>query len=147
MGRSDCSGGVADDRGWRAHAVGCSRCSGRPRCSTARRQYHWRFETKGSVVTWTAILLLSGGCYAAKLVGVVAGDRVGRFLEPVSSLLPPALFSALVVLMTVSDGAALVVDTRLAGVLAAVVAVLCRAPFAVVVAVAMVVTGGLRLVT
>ncbi len=98
-------------------------------------------------MSWSAILLLSGGCYAAKLVGVVAGDRFGRLLEPVSALLPAALFSAIVVLMTAADGEALVLDARLAGVAAAIVAVLRRAPFVVVVVVAMAVTGGLRLVT
>jgi len=97
-------------------------------------------------VSWTAILLLSGGCYGAKLAGVVAGDRFGRLLEPVSALLPAALFAAIVVLMTVGDGASISVDARLAGVAAATLAVLRRAPFAVVVTVAMVVTGGLRLV-
>ena len=96
-------------------------------------------------MSWAAIVLLSAGCYGAKLVGVVAGDRLGRLLEPVSALLPPALFSAIVVLMTMADGEALVFDARLAGVAAAAVAVLRRAPFVVVIAVAMFVSGGLRL--
>jgi len=95
-------------------------------------------------VSWAAILLLSGGCYGAKLVGVVAGDQAGRLLEPVSTLLSPALFAAIVVLMTVAEGETLVLDARLVGVAVATVAVWRRAPLVVVVLVAMVVTGGLR---
>lgn len=95
-------------------------------------------------MSWTAILLLSGGCYLCKLAGVVAGDRFAAILEPVSGLLPAALFSAIVVLMTVADDGALVVDGRLAGVGVAIVAVLRRAPFVVVVALAMAVTAGIR---
>ena len=62
-----------------------------------------------------------------------------------TTLLPPALFSGIVVLMTVVDGTELVVDARLVGVAVAVVAVLRRAPFVVVVGLAMIVTAGLRL--
>jgi hypothetical protein len=96
-------------------------------------------------VNWAAIFVLSGGCYMAKLAGVVAGDRFSATLGPVTTLLPPALFAGIVVLTTVVDGTALVVDARLVGVAVAVVAVLRRAPFVVVVGLAMVVTAGLRL--
>ncbi len=96
-------------------------------------------------MSWTAILILSGGCYLAKLTGVVAGDRFATVLAPVTTLLPAALFSAIVVLMTVADGTALVLDARLLGVSVAVVAVIRRAPFAVVVGLAMLATAGLRL--
>ncbi len=96
-------------------------------------------------MNWAAILVLSGGCYLAKLSGVVAGDRFSATLGPVTTLLPSALFSGIVVLMTVVDGTELVVDARLIGVAVAVVAVLRRAPFVVVVGLAMTVTAGLRL--
>ena len=55
-------------------------------------------------MNWAGIIVLSGGCYLAKLVGVVAGDRFSAALGPVTTLLPPALFSGIVVLMTVVDG-------------------------------------------
>lgn len=97
-------------------------------------------------MTWTAILVLSGGCYLAKLAGVVAGDRFAAVLGPVATLLPAALFSAIVVLMSVADGTDLVVDARVAGVAVAVVAVARRASFVVVVGLAMLVTAGIRVV-
>ncbi len=97
-------------------------------------------------MTWTAILVLSGGCYLAKLAGVVAGDRFAAVLGPVTTLLPAALFSAIVVLMSVADGTDLVVDARVAGVAVAVVAVARRASFVVVVGLAMLVTAGIRVV-
>ena len=96
-------------------------------------------------MSWGAILILSGGCYLAKLTGVLAGDRFSTALEPVTALLPAALFSGIVVLTTVADGVVLVVDARLAGVAVAVVAVARRAPFVLVVGLAMLVTGGIRL--
>ena len=96
-------------------------------------------------MNWGGIIVLSGGCYLAKLAGVVAGDRFSAVLGPVTTLLPPALFSGIVVLMTVVDGTELVVDARLVGVAVAVVAVLRRAPFVVVVGLAMIATAGLRL--
>ena len=64
----------------------------------------------------------------------------------VSALLPVALLAALVAVQTLSTGTRLVVDARLAGVAAAVVALLLRAPFLVVVAVAAATTAGVRLV-
>ena len=73
-------------------------------------------------MNWAGIIVLSGGCYLAKLAGVVAGDRFSAALGPVTTLLPPALFSGIGVLMTVGDGSELVVDARLGGVAGAVVA-------------------------
>ena len=50
-------------------------------------------------MSWAAVLGLSLGAYAFKLVGVVAGERFAARLAPVTVLLPAALFSALVVVM------------------------------------------------
>jgi len=96
-------------------------------------------------VTWTAVLVISGGAYLFKLVGVMAGNRFAVALEPVAALVPPALFSAIIVIMTVADGPSIVVDARLAGVGLAAVAVWRRAPFVVVVVVAMAATALVRL--
>jgi len=52
-------------------------------------------------VNWTAILVLSGGAYLFKVVGFVAGDRLAVRLAPVASLLPAALFAAIIAIMSV----------------------------------------------
>ena len=96
-------------------------------------------------MTWTAVLVISGGAYLFKLVGVTAGNRFAVALEPVAALVPPALFSAIIVIMTVADGSSIIVDVRLVGVGLAAVAVWRRAPFVVVVVVAMAATALVRL--
>ena len=96
-------------------------------------------------MTWTAVLVISVGAYLFKLVGVTAGNRFAVALEPVAALVPPALFSAIIVIMTVADGPSIVVDARLVGVGLAAVAVWRRAPFIVVVVVAMAATALVRM--
>jgi hypothetical protein len=96
-------------------------------------------------VTWTAVLAVSGGAYLFKLVGVMAGNRFARALEPVAGLIPAALFSAIIAIMTVADVTTMAFDARFVGVGLAVVAVRRRAPFVVVVLVAMVATALVRL--
>ena len=89
-------------------------------------------------MTWAAILVTSVGCYLLKLAGLLVPRA---WLEHplaarVAALLPVALLSALAAVQTFAVGTRLVVDARLAGVFAAVVALLFRAPFLVVVFVA-----------
>ncbi len=96
-------------------------------------------------MSWTAILVLSAGAYLFKLVGLVAGDRLAVRLAPVASLLPAALFAAIIAVMSVVHGESLVVDGRLVGVAVGAVAVWRRAPFVVVVVAAMAATALLRL--
>jgi hypothetical protein len=62
----------------------------------------------------------------------------------VAGLLPVALLGALVAVQTFAVGQALVIDARLAGLAAAVVALLLKAPFLVVVVVAAVTAALLR---
>jgi branched-subunit amino acid transport protein len=88
---------------------------------------------------WIAVLATSGGCYLLKLAGltvpqrVLANPRVKRFAE----LVPVALLAALSAVQTVTAGQSLVlVPARLAGMAAAIVALLLRAPFLVVIVVA-----------
>lgn len=96
---------------------------------------------------WAAVLLGSAGCYLLKLAGlsvprrILASPRVRRIAE----ILPIALLSALIALQTLSTGMRLGVDARAAGVAAALLAVLARAPFLVVVGVAVLTTGLIRL--
>lgn len=98
-------------------------------------------------MSWTAIIVLSAGSYAFKLAGLVAGDRLAVRLAPVSGLLPAALFAAILAIMTLADGEALVFDARVVGVAVGAVAVCRRAPFVVVVVAAMAATALFRLVT
>ena len=84
---------------------------------------------------WVAVLATAVGCFAQKLAGwlipprVFEHDRVRRG----AVLLPVALLAALVVVQTFSSGQSLVLDARAAGLAAAGIAVLLRAPFLVVV--------------
>jgi uncharacterized membrane protein len=97
---------------------------------------------------WTAILLASVGCYALKLAGLSLPDRVldHPTVERVADLIPVALLAALVAVQVFSDGPALTVDARLLGLVFAVVALLLRMPFLVVVVGASVVAALARLV-
>ena len=96
-------------------------------------------------MSWAGVLVLSAGAYLFKLAGISVGERFSRPLAPVASLLPAALFSALLVMMSVTDGSELALDARLVGVAVGAVAVWRRAPFIVVVGAAMAATAGLRL--
>ncbi len=87
---------------------------------------------------WTAVLLSGLGCYLLKLAGMSVPPRIlsNPVVERVADLLPVALLSALIAVQVFADGTSLVVDARLVGLGAAVVALLLRAPFLVVVVVA-----------
>ena len=84
---------------------------------------------------WVAVLAGSAVCFALKALGYV----VPRSLldNPTVALLvtmfPVALLSALLAVVTVGDGMAIVLDARVAAVAAAAVALTLRAPFLVVV--------------
>lgn len=87
-------------------------------------------------MTWFALLLAAAGCYALKLVGLSLPAAVLEHpvVERVADLLPVALLAALIGVQVFADGPALTVDARLVGLGVAVVALLLRAPFIVVVA-------------
>jgi len=84
---------------------------------------------------WTAILLGSLGCYLLKLAGLSLPDRVLEHpvVTRVADFIPVALLAALVAVQVFADGESLQVDARLAGLAFAVVALLLRAQFLVVV--------------
>ncbi len=97
-------------------------------------------------MSWPLLVLLAAGSYGLKALGVTTlGGVVERRLGSVVSLLPAALFSALIVVMTVEEAGQLVFGSRLAGVAVGAVAAWRKAPLLVVVAVAMAATAGLRL--
>lgn len=97
---------------------------------------------------WIVIAGLALGTYVLKAAGplLLGGRRLPDRVERVAAQLPAALLAALVVVSTLGGDRALVVDARIAGVVAAGVALRLRAPFVVVVAVAVGVTGVLRAV-
>jgi len=97
---------------------------------------------------WIAVLATAAGCYLLKLAGLTVPERllgnprVKRFAE----LVPVALLAALVAVQATSKGSALVLDpARLAGLAAAVLALLLRAPFLVVIVAAAGTAAALRL--
>lgn len=97
-------------------------------------------------MSWAAILALAAGTYALKAAGpaLLGGRPLPARLEGVVSLLPAAVFAALVMVDTFAEGGHLTVDARAAGVGAAAVAAWRDAPFLVVVGVAMAVTALVR---
>jgi len=97
-------------------------------------------------VIWAAILASAVGCYALKWLGLSVPESVldRPRVRATAAALPVALLSALAAVQTFADGQALVLDARVAGVAAGVVALLLRAPFLVVVAVAALTAAGLR---
>lgn len=99
-------------------------------------------------MTWTLVLTLAAGAYACKVVGLVLiGERtLPAVVQRCLALIPAALITALVVKDTVSVGQELVVDARLAGVSAAVIATWRRAPLVLVIAVGAAVTAIVRAV-
>lgn len=98
---------------------------------------------------WIAIAVTAVGCYAVKLIGLLVPDGVLErpLVQRLAALLPVALLAALTAQQTFADGRALVLDARAAGVAAAAIALLLRAPFLLVVAAAVIVTAGVRAIT
>jgi branched-subunit amino acid transport protein len=84
---------------------------------------------------WAAVVVGALGCYALKLAGLSLPRRVldHPTVERVADLIPVALLAALVAVQVWSQGHSLTVDARTAGLGFAVVALLLRAPFLVVV--------------
>ena len=97
---------------------------------------------------WIAIGLVGAATVALKAVGPVllGGRPLPDHLTGVVALLAPAVLAALVVTQVVGGDREIVLDARLVGLGAAIVALLLRAPLLVVVAVAAVATAGVRLV-
>ena len=84
---------------------------------------------------WTAVVVAGIGCYLLKLAGLSVPAHVLErpVVARVADLIPVALLSALVAVQVVADGRSLVADARLAALGAAVVLLVLRAPFLVVV--------------
>lgn len=98
---------------------------------------------------WIAVGVTAVGCYAVKLIGLLvpAGALERPAVKRLAALLPVALLAALTAQQTFAEGRELILDAKAAGVAAAAVALLLRAPFLVVVAAAVAVTAGVRALT
>lgn len=96
---------------------------------------------------WLAIIGASLGCYLLKLAGLSVPHEVLErpLVSRVADLIPVALLSALVAVQVLGGDHALVVDARAAGLAVAVLLLLLRAPFLVVVFGAAVAAALLRL--
>ena len=96
---------------------------------------------------WVTVLAACLAAYLLKLAGYLVPDHwlSGMRVRRVTALLPVALLTALVVVQTfASTGHRLTVDARAGGLAVAVVALLLRAPFIVVVLLAALTAAGLR---
>jgi branched-subunit amino acid transport protein len=98
--------------------------------------------------TWIVVLLVGAFTIAFKAAGPVllAGRRLPAPLTSAFELLAPSLLAALVVTQSVGGKNGIVLDGRLVGLGAAVVAITLRAPLIVVVVVAALTTALVRLV-
>jgi len=87
-------------------------------------------------MTWAALLVAAGVCYAIKLAGLSLPQRFLQDprIQRTVPLLPVALLAALIATQTFASGQHLVLDVRAAALGVAAIAVLLRAPFLVVVA-------------
>jgi branched chain amino acid efflux pump len=96
---------------------------------------------------WLLIAVLALGTVALKTAGpLLAGGRpLPARVAAVIALLAPALLAALVVIGTFAEGRGLVLDARVLGVSAALVALLARAPLLVALVLAAAVTALARL--
>ena len=87
---------------------------------------------------WPALLAGALGCYALKAAGLGMPDRMleHRVVRRLAALLPVALLAALAAVQTLTEGDRITLDARAAGVAVAIVAIVRRAPFLVVVGLA-----------
>ncbi|MFF9897501.1 MULTISPECIES: AzlD domain-containing protein [Streptomyces] len=101
------------------------------------------------MTVWIAIAVTAVSCYAVKLAGLLvpAGALERPRVRRAAALLPVALLAALTAQQAFADGRTLVLDAKAAGLAAAAVALLLRAPFLVIIAVAVAVTAGVRALT
>ncbi|GAA4689845.1 AzlD domain-containing protein [Nocardioides conyzicola] len=84
---------------------------------------------------WVAVGITAIGCYLLKLAGLSVPPRVLErpVVERVADYIPVALLAALIAVQVLSRGHELVIDARALGLGVAVVLLLVRAPFLVVV--------------
>ena len=96
---------------------------------------------------WAGVLVACASCYALKLAGLSLPERwlENERIQRTVPLIPIALLAALIGAQTFATGQHLVLDVRAAALAVAIVAVVVRAPFLVVVASAAATAALLRL--
>ena len=97
---------------------------------------------------WACIIGAGIGCYLLKLAGMSIPARVLErpLVERIADLIPVALLAALIAVQVFASGSHLTIDARAAGLGVAVIALLLRAPFLVVVFAAALTAALLRVV-
>ncbi|GAA2501352.1 AzlD domain-containing protein [Streptomyces thermolineatus] len=100
------------------------------------------------MTAWIAIGVTAVGCYAVKLLGLSlpAARLEHPLVRRLAALVPLALLAALTAVQTFGAEWP-VAATRAAGLAAAAVALVLRAPFLVVIGAAVATTAGLRMLT
>lgn len=95
---------------------------------------------------WPSVLIASGAAYLTKLAGHLLPESLLErpLVRRTAAILPIALLAALLAIQTFWTPQGFAIDARVAGVAAAVVALMLRAPFLVVVLVAAVTAALLR---
>jgi uncharacterized membrane protein len=98
-------------------------------------------------MSWTMVIVACAASYALKLAGFFVPERYLEHekIRLVVEAAPVALLSALIAVQTFTSDERIVLDARAAGLAAAVLALLLRAPFLAVVVLAAAVTAGVRL--
>ena len=98
---------------------------------------------------WIAVIVVGAATIVLKSIGPVllGGRPLPEHLTGVVALLAPALLAALVVTQVAGGDEEIVLDARLVGLGAAIVAILLRAPLLVVVIAAAAATAVVRLFT
>jgi branched-subunit amino acid transport protein len=98
---------------------------------------------------WASVVAVGVGTVVLKAVGPVAvsGRKLPPRLADLLDVVAPAILAALVVTEALGHGRALVLDSRLAGVGAGLVAIALRAPIWLVVVVGAVATAVARIVS
>lgn len=84
---------------------------------------------------WASILIASFGTYLEKLLGYLLPDHLleREAIRRMTGLLPVSLLAALVAVQTFTVAQVLLIDARVLGLCVAVVALVLRAPFLVVI--------------
>jgi len=101
-----------------------------------------------AAITW-GVLATALLCYLIKLVGLALPTQVleHHYVIRLGALLPVSLLAALVAVQTFAMGESLTLDARAAGVAVAVLALILRAPFLLVVVLATATAALLRAAT
>ena len=87
---------------------------------------------------WAATLITSAICYLLKVLGYSIPNRILTHprIQRINILIPVVLLSALVAVQTLSNKKEILIDHRLAGVVAAALALKFKAPFPIMMLIA-----------